>query len=292
MTINPNELILERIRAVEEYDPSTKELTGRYTQIEDPSLSFSAEGTEVLDAMGSTIYTIYKGQKGTFNFTNSLFSLDLAASQFGSSKVVADNDHPIIVPVSEILPINADHTVTLKYTPVGPKGAEIKYVKVLNSDNTFGATYEVFAADSEKNQASDDGKGKFILDAANRKITLPEGAEGRVFVNYNKESTSAVSVAKRADGVPEVKTLLIHAIFHDVCDTNKVLAGTIVCHKAQIDPSSVELTLTAEGKHGASYILQKDYCSGDEKLVDIIVTDDREEPESAKNAEDAEDAEA
>lgn len=265
MNINPNELILEKIRAVEEYDPATKELTGRYTQIEDPSLSFSAEGTEVLDAMGSTIYTIYKGQKGTFNFTNSLFSLDLAASQFGSSKVVADNDNPIIVPVSEILPINSDHTVTLKYTPVDTADAKIKYVKVLNSDNTFGATYEISATA---------GEGKFTLDAANRKITLPENVEGRVFVNYNKESTSAVSVTKRADGIPEVKTLLIHAIFHDVCDTNKVLAGTIVCHKAQIDPSSVELTLTAEGKHGASYILQKDYCGTDERLVDIIVTED------------------
>ena len=35
MAFNPNELVLERIRAVEEYDPSTMELQGRYTQIED-----------------------------------------------------------------------------------------------------------------------------------------------------------------------------------------------------------------------------------------------------------------
>ncbi len=38
MKFNPNELILEKIRAVEEYDPATNELTGRYTQIEGPSL--------------------------------------------------------------------------------------------------------------------------------------------------------------------------------------------------------------------------------------------------------------
>ena len=47
MSFNPNELILEKIRAVEEYDPATKELTGRYTQIEEPSLKTSAEGTQV-----------------------------------------------------------------------------------------------------------------------------------------------------------------------------------------------------------------------------------------------------
>lgn len=265
MAFNPNELILEKIRSVEEYDPGTKELTGRYTQIEDPSLSFSAEGTEILDAMGSTIYTIYKGQKGTFSFTNSLFSLDLAASQFGSEKVVADDNNKITVPVSEVLTIGADNTVKLTYVPVGTAGAEVKYVKVINADNSFGATYEV---------SSTAGDGKFTLDAANQTITLPEGVTGRVFVNYEKESATAVQVSKSVDGVPKVKMLLIHAIFHDVCDTNKVIAGTIICHKAQIDPSSVELTLTAEGKHGASYILQKDYCGTDDRLVDIIVTED------------------
>ena len=40
---NPNELVLERIRAVEEYDPDTHELLGRYTQIKDPSLSTKAD---------------------------------------------------------------------------------------------------------------------------------------------------------------------------------------------------------------------------------------------------------
>ena len=39
---NPNELVLERIRAVEEYDPATSELIGRYTQIEEPSLKTAA----------------------------------------------------------------------------------------------------------------------------------------------------------------------------------------------------------------------------------------------------------
>ena len=57
---NPNELILEKIRAVEEYDPATMELTGRYTQVEDPSLKTSADGTDVTDAMGTPIQTFFK----------------------------------------------------------------------------------------------------------------------------------------------------------------------------------------------------------------------------------------
>lgn len=279
MNFNPNELILEKIRAVEEYDPSTNELTGRYTQIEEPSLKTSAEATEVTDAMGASIYTIYKAQKGTFDFTNSLFSLDLAASQYGSKKETATGDAPLAVPVSEVLTINPDHTVTLSYVPVGPEGAEVKYVNVINSDNTFGEKYEVgVTVSGNAGETGEEGvTGKtptFTIDAKTKTITLPDTATGRVFVSYEKESSDAVQVTKTTDGVPKVKTLLIHAIFHNVCDTNEVYAGVIRCPRAQIDPSSTELSLKSDGKHAASYILQKDYCSGDDKLFDIIVSKD------------------
>lgn len=264
-TFNPNELILEKIRAVEEYDPATSELTGRYTQIEDPSLKTSADATDVTDAMGTSIQTFYQAQKGTFDFTNSLFSLDLAASQFGTRKVVASDTEKITMPVSETIIIGSDHTVVLKYVPVGTAGAEVKYVKVINDNNTFGETYEVSATA---------GEGKFTLDASTKTITLPDDVTGRVFVNYEKETSTAVQVVKRTDGVPEVKTLLIHAIFHDPCNKNLVYAGVIRCPRAQIDPSSVELNLKSDGKHGASYTLNKEYCSEDGNLFDILVSQD------------------
>lgn len=262
---NPNELILERIRTVEEYDTATKELTGRYTNVEDPSLKTSADGTDVTDAMGAKIMTFYNAQSGNFDFSNSVFSLDLAASQFGSEKKVASDQEKFIIPVSETIEIAKDHTVKLKYVPVGTEGAEVKYVKVINGNNTFGAKYEVSAVA---------GEGKFTINAATKTITLPEGVEGRVFVNYERESARAVQVDKMSNGVPKVRSLLIHAIFHDACDQNLVYAGVIICPRAQIDPSSVELNLTSDGKHAASYILQKAYCDEESKLFTILVAED------------------
>ena len=263
---NPNELVLEKIRAVEEYDPATFELVGRYTQLEEPTLNFSSESTQVTDAMGSPIMTFYRAKSGTFSFTNSLFSLDLAASQFGSVKEIADNTHKITMPVSEVLPI-AENKVTLKYAPVGITGAEVKYVKVINSDNTFGKTYEVSATA---------GDGKFTIDATTKTITLPEGTSGRVFVNYEKETDTAVRVANNANNSePLVKTLLIHAIFHDPCNKNLIYAGVIRCARAQINPESVELALRPDGKHGASYVLQKEFCNEDnDALCEIFVSQD------------------
>ena len=264
MAFNPNELVLERIRAVEEYDPSTMELEGRYTQIEDPSLQTSADGTQVTDAMGAEIVTFYNAQQGTFSFTNSLHSLDLMASQFGATKEVAGADNKIIVPVSEIIEIK-DNVATLKYTPVGTAGAEVKYAKVINSNNTFGTTYSV---------ASVAGDGVFVVDATAKTLTFPDGTTGRVFVQYERESEAAVRVTKKTDGVPEVKTLVIHAIFHDPCNTNLVYSGVIYVPRAQINPESVELNLTPDGKHSAEYRLQKPYCDESARLFDVIVAED------------------
>ena len=81
-------------------------------------------------------------------------------------------------------------------------------------------------------------------------------------------------IDKTTDSVPTVKSLLIHAIFHDPCDKNLVYSGIISCPRAQIDPSSVELNLTSDGKHAASYLLQKEYCSDESKLFTILVSED------------------
>ncbi len=262
---NPNELVLEKIRAVEEYDTKTMELISRTTQPEDASLKTSADASEVTDASGATIATFYNAQKGTFEYTNSLFSLDLAASQFGTEKVVAGSTTKIKIPVSEVIEIASDNTVTLKYTPVGTSKAEVKYVKVIDENNNVSSTLEV---------SSTDAAGKFTLDAASKKLTLPTGTKGRVFVNYERESEKAVQVTKDTESLPKVRTLLIHAIFHNPCDENTVYAGVIRCPRAKIDPSSVELALKSDGKHPVTYNLQKEYCSEAGKLFDIFVSED------------------
>ena len=272
MAFNPNELVIERVRSVEEYNIDTNELEGRYTQIEDPSLQTTTESNDVVDAMQNVIATFYRGTQGTFGFSNSLFSLDLAASQFGTKKVIAGAEDKIQVPVSETIAIGENGVAKLSYVPVGPEGSEIGFVKVINENNTFGDTYlcSVVNADGEEQTK---GNKLFTLSATDKTITMPAGVTGKIFVNYVRESANAVSVERKTDGTPEVKKLIIHAIFCDPCNVNTKYAGVIVCPRAQLDPSSVDLTLTMEGKHAASYLLKKEYCNEDGKLFEIIVSE-------------------
>ena len=266
MEFNPNELILEKIRAVEEYTPQTSELTARYTQIEDPSLKTSAEGTDVTDAMGTPIMTFYKNPQAQLSFTNSLFSLDLAATQFGSKKILASDDTKINMPTSEIIKIEGTAevpTAELHYTPLA---GTIKYVKVVNPNKTFGETYTIDTAASAEDK-------KFSL--AGKTITLPKGVTGRVFVSYIRETVNAASVPKYSDGIADIRTIWMHAIFHDPCNEGVKYAGVIVAENAQIDPTSVEIGLKSDSKHSATYLIRKNYCNEEEsKLFEILVSQD------------------
>lgn len=258
MAFNPNELIIERVRGVEEYVDG--DFRARYTQIEDPTLNLTSDNTDIVDALNSPIYTLYTNQQGTFGFTNSLFSMDLAADQFGAVKNVASADDKIQVPASEILKITDSHTVTLTHTPVD---GSVNKIYVVNSDKTFGESYVLDA---------DGGDGKFTL--SGNVITLPETVTGRVFVDYTYDSENAASITKTSDSIPDIVSLKIYVIMRDVCNPNTKYAGVVFCPRAQVDPTSIEIGFNADSKHAASWLLRKSYCEDDSPLVEVIVSKD------------------
>ena len=122
---NPNEVVFEKVRYVEEFDPSTMQLLSRQTNVKEPTLNFSSEGTAVTDAQGAEIVTFYNAATGTFGYTNAIHSFDLLSEQFCSEKKVADAANKIVAPVSEVLEI-VGNKVTLKYVPIGTIDAASK----------------------------------------------------------------------------------------------------------------------------------------------------------------------
>lgn len=256
MSINPNELILERVRELIFTDLADGSVIGRLTSLEDPSLKTAAEGEDVTDAVGSVITTIYKAKTGEFTASNSLLSLDLAAQQFGARKEVASESNKIVVPISETLEV-ADGKITLSQTPVN----EIKYIykleaKTLAKKYTSGAT----ASESE-------------FKANGKEITVPTGVTGMIYVEYEYESTSAAKVVNNTDNFPEAVGVKIFAIFKNICNENIKYAGSIIAPKAKLDPTSVELALTSTGKHPFTVKFQKDYCVESADLFSIIVAE-------------------
>ena len=111
-TFNPNEVVFEKIRYIEEFDPSTMKLYNRLTNVKEPSLNFSSDGTTVTDAFGAEIVTFYNAAQGTLTYTNAIHSFDLMAEQFASEKNVASKEAKIKVPVSEVLEVKNNKECT------------------------------------------------------------------------------------------------------------------------------------------------------------------------------------
>lgn len=274
-TFNKNEVVLEKVKQASLYDLESGMLLNRLTSIEDPSLNTTAEKEEVVDAQGNTITDIYRAKKATFSGSNSLFSLDLAASQFGTKKVVAGVTRdevtgeiiaPTIVNYTAETKDIVGTTAKLSNAPVTEGKDAIKYVYIIEK-NEIGEPYKVGAA---AKAATDTEIGEVAI-ADDGTITFPAGVSGKVYAEYAYESDEAVRVVNKANEYPTAGKLVILALFRDKC-TDKTILGSIICPKAKLNPESVDLSLTPTGKHPFEYTMMKDYCSDEEELFEIVLS--------------------
>lgn len=269
MAFNKNELILDKVRSLVFDDLETYKMLLRLTSLEESSLACTAEGEEITDAVGAVITTLYRAKKATFSATNSLVSIDLAAAQYGTKKVIADTDNKIVDRTYEVLTVKAGATEgdpatvdKLKYTPIVDS---IKWIYAIEN-NEIGTAYAVGAVASDTE----------AVIGADGTITLPTGVtSGKIYVEYDYETENAVKVTNRASEFPEAGRLTIYAYFRDKCNENKVYSGKIICPKAKLNPEQVELALTSTGKHAFEFTMMKDYCSeeGEDELFSIIIAE-------------------
>lgn len=262
MAFNQNELILDKVRSLTAHDLSNGEMLFRLTSLEDPSLSCTAEGEEVVDAVGALITTLYRAKKATFSASNSLISLDLAAAQFGAKKEIASESNKIVIPTYEVLTVDGKGKIKLSNTPVG----EIKYIYALVN----GGIATRYA------QSGAEGEGVFSIDG--NVITVPTGVTGKIYVEYEYEADGAEKnganrVVNKTSEFPEACSMKIYAYFRDKCNENLVYSGVIVANKAKLNPESVELALTSTGKHAFEFQMMRDYCDEEAELFSIIVAE-------------------
>lgn len=264
---NKNDLILDKIRNVAFHDLKTKKMLLRLTSVEDPSLGCTAEGEEITDAIGSLITTLYRAKKATFSGSNSLFSLDLAAAQFGSTKEVAAKGKEVTDYAYEVLAVDENAaTVTLEHIPVENSIAWVYAV----DKGEIGTTYKVASAAKE---AEGENPAEVAVAWETGVITFPDSAKGKnIYIEYTYKSESANKVINRASDFPTAGSLVIYAYFRDKC-TEELYSGAVICPKAKLNPESIELALTSSGKHPFEFTMMKDYCDEiNDELFSIVVS--------------------
>lgn len=232
-------------------------------QIEDPSLSITADETTAVDALGTTIATFQRSKNCEFSASNSLFDLSLLAAQMGVDKKVATATSKLTVPCFETIDITAGATTaTLSHTP---KEA-VTEIYALNGDNTLGTKYTVATAGTA-------GASNFSISGT--KITLPADvtalpADSQIFVMYDYETENAVAVTGTATDFPTAGKFVLEVLGNDVCDPTTLIYAYIVFPNAKLS-SEVDLGFTTDSKHGFTLKCQQSYCDPQKKLFEIII---------------------
>lgn len=265
MAFNPSELILDRVRSITTHALDTKKMLFRLTSLEDPSLQCTAEGEEITDAIGALITTLYRAKKATFSATNSLFSTDLAAAQYGTAKEVGTALSKIVDYTYDILTFTGagGETVKLKHMPANKDDILWAYGLV------NGETGTAYAAGATASAT------EFVV-AADGTVTPPTGFTGKLYIEYTYEAENAIKISNKTSNFPEACSAIIYAYFRDKCNENLTYSGKIICPKAKLNPEQVELALTSTGKHAFEMQMMKDYCADedDDELFAIIIASD------------------
>lgn len=233
-------------------------------QVTDPSLSITAETSEVVDAIGSTIASFNRGKKAEFSANNSLFDLSLLAAQQGKEKEVATSTEKIVAPAFETITVPKTNTtpVTLKHKPLVTPSA----IYQLKGDGTLGEKL-VYSASA--------ATGKFTYDDTTHAITFPTAAVSgtEYFVQYDYETEKAVAVTGDAINFPKAGKFIMEVLGTDVCDQSTLIHAYVIFPNAKLD-ANVDVSFATDGNHPFKLIAQQAYCDAKKTLFQIVIPDE------------------
>lgn len=268
MAFNISNFIIDRVLSAVMYSKSNREALWRLTQVEDFTISNSAEEKTAVDAQGTTVAKFMTGKTATMSGSNSFLDLNLGAAQMGTTKEVASDSNKLTVPVVETFEVQGttDEKITLAHVPVGSAGAEIGQIYAVNSDSSLGTKYVLGSAASAT---------EFVLNAEDKEITIPTGlTKGtQLIVFYDYETDSGVRVTNSATEFPNAGYLVVEVLGCDICDTSKKYTAKIIAPNAVLS-SNFDLNFTTDGKHPFEIECAQDYCDTEKKLYSIIVDED------------------
>lgn len=205
MAFNIDGIIIDRIQMGIAEDFSGNVLY-TLTQLADATIEVTAESKEAKDANGTLIKTFYTGKSGTFTANNAMLDFNIMAESTGSAKEVASTSKKIVMPgIMSVKP--GTTTVTLK----GVKADTVSVVGVAGN----GTLIKKYTKDTSAQE------GTFSI--TGETLSLPtDTAPAEFVVKYDREVSSGVKVANRADEFPKTIKLTLKALAVDPCSPDTV----------------------------------------------------------------------
>lgn len=256
-----NGLVIDRVLQATGFNKSTNEPLYRLTQVQNPSLTSSADQVDALDNTGVKIMSFDRNAAATFSAENAVKDMALLAQQLGSSQVESSDAKKVTVPAFDAIDVVAGQTeYTLANTPKATPS-----VYVLNGDGSLGVKIE---------NATDAAEGKFAY--ADGKITIVIGdaikAEAQLVVMYDYEAAAgkATSIVNQANVFAKAHRLVVEVLAYDPCDSDTMIYMYLIFPNCKMS-RNFDLTLDTESAHSFEVECMVDYCSKDKKLFEIVI---------------------
>lgn len=213
-------------------------------QITDPSLSFTSETEDIVDARNNVVMVLQNGRGATFGASNAFFNTQILAQQVGGSVASAAN---YSFTKYDIVTLGADKKATLSATA---SGTSAKAYKLTKDNSLTTATAETAT----------------IADGA---VSVTGGAEGdRYLVSYTATIADGEKITALADAQNKLMNVTAEVLLRDLCDESLVYAYIIMRGKLS---GEAEWSMTRDGNHAFEIQCMPEYCSADRKLVEVVV---------------------
>ena len=214
-------------------------------QITEPTLNFTSETEEIMDARNNVVMVLQNGRGATFGASNAFFNTSILAAQVGSA--VKDSTGATITKF-EMVTAPETGAANITYTPAGDC-----VVYELNTDGSFKtatASTSVTVAD------------KALTGAV---------AGAKYLVVYDIEAPAGEQITALADAENELLDITAEVLLRDLCTQEIYFAFLFMRGKLS---GEAEWGMARDGAHAFEVTAMPAYCDAEKKLVDIVIVKD------------------
>lgn len=221
-------------------------------QITEPTLNFTSETEEIMDARNNVVMVLQNGRGATFGASNAFFNTSILAAQTGGA--VKDSDGTTITKF-EMVTVADDGTAKIAYTPATDS---TPVVYELNTDGSF----KTATADAN------------ITVTSQALSTTAEGGlvkGAKYLVVYDIEAPAGEQITALADAENELLDVTAEILLRDLCSQEIYFAFLFMRGKLS---GEAEWGMARDGAHAFEITAMPAYCDAEKKLVDIVIVKD------------------
>ena len=267
MAFKLGDLIIDRIvEGVGEVASGDNEgkLLYRLTNLQEASLTVTADSVDAVDGTGAVIKTFYRGKTGEFTATNSTLSLPVIEQMSGTAaKYAGAGDDAIVMPMI----ITSSKKTGIELPGITDTSiADHKLVAhVVSKNGTLGR--QIATANLTITSGS----------PSTLEITGGSSDETMFIIKYNRTVTEdGILIQNQSDKFPKTHKLTLKVLIVDPCEPDIIRAAYIVLPSFQ--PSAeIDFTVSTDATLDFSGVMQTSYCGTEKVLYEIYVCADDEE---------------